>query len=378
MDDLALHRHLIGLSGSRARLNTPALVLDLDALDANITEMAQRVARCGIALRPHAKTHKSVDVARRQIAAGAVGQCCAKIGEAEALADGGIEGILITSPVAAPGAIERLARLATRSPGLMAVVDHPRVAGAIDRALATAGAAMDVVIDIDPGLHRTGVASPEAAVALANTIAGLPRLRYRGVQFYCGSQQHIADYAARAAAIAERTDYLRTAIAALSGAGFAPQIVTGSGTGTHLIDLELGVFTELQAGSYVFMDGQYLDCDPGPQPTFATALTVDARVVSANHSGLVTIDAGYKALSTDGGTATVLGGAPTGARFAFMGDEHGALVEPDIGHRLNPGDRVVLGVPHCDPTVNLYDWYHVVRGDTVVDIWPVSARGRAR
>jgi 3-hydroxy-D-aspartate aldolase len=380
MNDHELHAHLIGQQGSRAALNTPVLVLDIEALDRNIAAMAALVAEYRVSLRPHAKTHKSVDIARRQIAAGAIGQCCAKIGEAEALADGGIPGLLITSPVAAPRAIERLAVLARRAPGLMATVDHPAVAQQIDGALAAVGAWLDVIIDIDPGSHRTGVASIEDAVALARAIEAAPRLRYRGVQFYCGTQQHIPGFADRRAAIEERTRYLQQVIAALADAGFAPEIVTGSGTGTHRIDLALGVFTELQAGSYLFMDKQYLDCElaDGTLSPFDIALGVDSRVVSANHDGLVTIDAGYKSLSTDGGAAVVRRGAPADARFAFMGDEHGALVAPGIGDELRPGDPVTLTVPHCDPTVNLYDNYHIVRGDTLIDLWPVSARGRAR
>ncbi len=379
--DRDLHAHLIDQQGSRTDLNTPVLVLDVDAVDRNIAAMAALVAGRGIALRPHAKTHKSVDVALRQINAGAVGVCCAKIGEAEALSEGGVTGILITSPVAAPRAIDRLAALAAAAEGLIAVVDHPGVAEKLQIALAAAEANLEVIIDIDPGIARTGVASAEAAVMLAETIAASPNLAYRGVQFYCGSQQHIESYADRRAAIIERTGYLQSVIAALADAGFAPEIVTGSGTGTHRIDLDLGVFTELQAGSYVFMDKQYLDCDltgEGGDPPFEVSLSVDARVVSANHSGLVTIDAGYKSLSTDGGVAVVQRGAPETAFFAFMGDEHAALIAPDIGTQLAPGDPVSLTVPHCDPTVNLYDNYHVIQGDTLIDIWPVSARGRAR
>lgn len=378
--DRELHDHLIGRQGSRADLNTPALVLDVDALDRNIGRMAALAASRGVALRPHAKTHKSIDIARRQIAAGAAGVCCAKIGEAEVLAEGGVTGILITSPVAAPAAIERLAKLAMTARGLMVVVDHPGVADQLQSALAAAGTRLGVVIDIDPGIARTGVASAEAAVALARMIDRSSNLDYRGVQYYCGSQQHIESYADRYAAIVERTAYLREVIAALTETGFAPGLVTGSGTGTHRIDLDLGVFTELQAGSYVFMDKQYLDCDiaDGTEPPFEVSLSVDARVVSANHSGLVTIDAGYKSLSTDGGVAVVQRGAPDTAFFAFMGDEHAALIAPGIGDELQPGDPVSLTVPHCDPTVNLYDSYHVVSGDTLVDIWPVSARGRAR
>jgi D-serine deaminase-like pyridoxal phosphate-dependent protein len=378
--DRELHDHLIGQQGSRADLNTPVLVLDVDALDRNIQRMAALAAHHGVALRPHAKTHKSVDIALRQKKAGAAGVCCAKIGEAEVLAEGGVAGILITSPVAAPAAIDRLAKLAATADGLMAVVDHPNVAARIDAALAATETKLDVIIDIDPGIARTGVASADAAVALAKVISASPNLEYRGVQFYCGSQQHIECYAERRTAIVERTAYLQEVIAALTEAGFAPEIVTGSGTGTHRIDLELGVFNELQAGSYVFMDKQYLDCDiaDGAEPPFEVSLAVDARVVSANHNGLVTIDAGYKSLSTDGGVAVVQRGAPETAFFAFMGDEHAALIAPEIGTALAPGDPVSLTVPHCDPTVNLYDFYHVVAGDTLVDIWPVSARGRAR
>lgn len=376
-DDLTLHAHLVGRQGSRADLNTPVLVLDGDALDRNIAAMAGLAASHGVGLRPHAKTHKSVDIAKRQLAAGATGVCCAKIGEAEVLAEGGVTGILITSPVAAPRAVERLAALAGTAEGLMAVIDHPAVAARIDAALDTR---LDVIIDIDPGIARTGVASPETAVALAEAIAALPNLRYRGVQYYCGRQQHIEAYADRRAAIEERTAYLQSVIAALTEAGHAPEIVTGSGTGTHRIDLDLGVFTELQAGSYVFMDKQYLDCDLTGDCAvpFETSLGVDARVVSANQSGLVTIDAGYKSLSTDGGVAVVRRGAPETAAFVFMGDEHAALISPGIGEALAPGDPVTLTVPHCDPTVNLYDHYHVVEGETLVAIWPVSARGRAR
>lgn len=380
MDDLELHGALIGQQGSRASLNTPVLVLDRDQLDANIAAMQALATAHGVALRPHGKTHKSVDIARRQIAQGAVGLCCAKIGEAEVFADGGIDGLLITSPVAAPAAIVRLAALAGRSAGLMAAVDDPGVVARLQHALAEAGTTLDVVIDVDPGIRRTGVASPEAAVALADAIAVCDNITLRGVQCYCGIQQHIEDYAARRTAIVERTAYLSSVIAALTEAGYPPEIVTGSGTGTHRIDLELGVFTELQAGSYVFMDKQYLDCDlvgDGTTP-FAPSLAVDARVVSANHDALVTIDAGFKALSTDGGAAQVRGGAAADAMFVFMGDEHAALVAPGIGTTLRPGDPVTLTVPHCDPTVNLYDHYHVVQGSTLVEIWPVSARGRAR
>jgi D-serine deaminase-like pyridoxal phosphate-dependent protein len=263
---------------------------------------------------------------------------------------------------------------------LRVAVDNPANVAALDAAASAAGKTLQVLIDIDPGIRRTGVASPEAAVELAEAIAAAGNLRLRGVQYYCGMQQHVEDYAERRAAIVERTDYLQSVIAALTEAGHAPEIVSGSGTGTHRIDLDIGVFTELQTGSYALMDKQYLDCDLTGDATipFAPSLGVDARVVSANHDALVTIDAGFKSLSTDGGVAVVTRGAPAETMFVFMGDEHAALIGPDIGSRLRPGDPVSLTVPHCDPTVNLYDHYHVVQGDTLVAIWPVSARGRAR
>jgi D-serine deaminase-like pyridoxal phosphate-dependent protein len=246
------------------------------------------------------------------------------------------------------------------------VVDHPANVEALAAAVDTP---LGVFIDIDPGIHRTGVASIEAALDLARRIAEAPGLRYAGVQFYTGREQHIEDVATRRAAIERKTELLKTYIAALAEAGFAPPVVTGSGTGTHLIDLELGVITELQVGSYVFMDDQYGACEQ--TGGFERSLVVDATVVSANTPGLVTIDAGLKAFATEGEPPTAAEG-----RFVFMGDEHGALIDENIA--LSPGERVALSVPHCDPTVNLYDSFHVVDGETLAAIWPIDARGRSR
>jgi 3-hydroxy-D-aspartate aldolase len=236
-----------------------------------------------------------------------------------------------------------------------------------------------VIIDIDPGIHRTGVASPAAAVELLAAIRAQPALAYAGVQFYCGMQQHMAAFADRATAMADRAEYLRTIIAALTEAGGLPPIVTGGGTGTHRIDTGLGLFTELQVGSYVFMDSQYLACDldgEGGSP-FETALMVDARVVSNNAAGMVTLDAGFKAFSTDAEPPLVLAGGPPGAKYFFLGDEHGALLCPQ-GNPPGLAEIVTLAAPHCDPTVNLYDTYHVVVGDTLQALWPVAGRGRSR
>lgn len=378
MSDIDLHRHLIGRQGSRRELNTPVLVIDGDALSRNIATMAAFAKQAGVALRPHAKTHKSVDIAKLQIAAGAVGVCCAKMGEAEALADGGVGAILITSPVVTPQAIARLVALADKIADLRVVADNLENVDALAAAARELKKPLPIVVDIDPGIRRTGVGSPEAAVALARKIADAPSLSYAGVQFYCGSQQHIEAFVDRQVAIAERTTYLASVIDALTGAGLPPALITGGGTGTHRIDASLGVFNELQVGSYVFMDRQYDDCDLGGDGArlYENALFVDAHVISANATGMGTIDSGFKSMSTDGGNPSIIDGAPKDAAFFFMGDEHAALLA--MGHDFRIGDHVILAPPHCDPTVNLYDAYHVVRDGTLVDIWPVSARGRSR
>ncbi len=374
-----LHQHLVGRQGSRADLNTPALIVDIEALGRNIAAMAAAARRAGVALRPHAKTHKSVEIARRQIAAGAVGVCCAKLGEAEALAEGGIEGILITSPVVSHAGVERLADLASRSPGLMAAVDHPDAVAAIADAVFALGAPLTLLVDIDPGIHRTGVADAAAALDLARRIDAAPALRFGGVQFYCGAQQHIEDFAARREAIIERTGYLKSVLAELTAIGLAPRIVSGGGTGSHAIDLELGVFSELQVGSYVFMDRQYGDCalSPTGAALFETALMVDSRVISANHPFMATLDAGLKAFATEAGAPPIVAGAGEGAKYHFMGDEQGCVVPAAGTAPPKLGAVVTLAAPHCDPTVNLYEAYHVVKDDTLIDIWPIEARGRS-
>jgi len=360
----------------RSQLPTPALVVDREALDRNIARMAAFAAARGIALRPHAKTHKSSHIGQRQIAAGAVGLCCAKLGEAEALAKEGLNNLHLTSPVVTPDGIARLTVLNRSIDRLSVVADHPDNVRLIGDAARGAAKSLKVFIDVDPGAGRTGVRSPDAAVALAQAIAGSENLALGGVQFYCGSQQHIESYGDRRAAIADCTDYLRTVLDALTAAGFPIPVVTGGGTGTFMIDAELGVLTELQIGSYIFLDREYSDCDlsGGDAPTFEPSLMIDATVISANAPDHVTIDAGLKSLSPDAGPPTVIGAAAD-CVYRFMGDEHGAIFAGGALPTL--GERVALMPGHCDPTVNLYDEYHVCEGGTVVETWPVTARGRS-
>ena len=374
---LAYDQGLVGQPGSRMLIDTPALVLDLDAFDANVAAMAKVAAARGVALRPHAKTHKSVQIARAQLAAGAIGQCCAKLGEAEVLADGGIGGLLITSTVQHPAKISRLIALAARSPGLAVVVEDAANVRMLGEAAAAASVALDVLIDVDVGTHRFGVTSPSAAVELAKVIAAQPALRFKGVQGYAGHCQATPDYAERRALSLAALAVLGAARDALVAAGFACPIVTGSGTGTHDFDHEPGVLTELQVGSYIFCDVIYDAAALTPDGTrrFRDALFVHTRIVSSQHDGYATSDAGSKSFATDGPPPAIVAGAPEGSLYDRFGDHFGKVVLPDPKARLPVGSLVVCVVPHCDPNVNLHDWYHCVRGDRLVGLWPVDARG---
>jgi len=366
---------LLGVPGGRARLATPCLVLDADALEANVRDMAAWARARGIALRPHAKTHKSVEIARRQVAAGALGIGTATLAEAEILAGAGIPGVLLTTPIA-PAKFPRLARVAARAHDLAVVADDPEYVASLAAHLEEAGGQLTVLVDLDVGQERTGVRGADAAVALARTVEAAGTLTFGGVQAYYGHLQHVGDHDERAWRVRRQLGGLREALAALDAAGLAAPVVTGGGTGTHAIDAEAGLFTELQPGSYVFNDVQYADValradDPRP---FRDALFVRTSVVSANVPAQATTDAGLKRFATEGPAPRLVHGAPEGATYAFAGDEHGRITFAGDGHRLPVGAAVECLTPHCDPTVNLYARYHVVRGDTLVDIWPVDAQ----
>jgi 3-hydroxy-D-aspartate aldolase len=369
---------LVGQPGSRARLATPALVLDLDALEHNIQAMAAHCRRVGLVLRPHAKTHKSIRIARLQLEAGAVGVCCATIGEAEVMAGAGIAGVLITSPVVPAANLERLARLNVVATGLAVVADHPANVAALGAASRRFGGGrpLRVVVDFDPGLGRTGAATEADAITLACLIRDTAGLQFAGVQAYAGHLQHIEHFEARASLADEQLARLVSLVTGLQREGLAPMIVSGGGTGTHDIDHRAGVFTELQAGSYAVMDVEYGDVELTRRGSpFEPALFVQATVISTNARGMVTTDAGLKRFATDGPKPRLWSGAPEGAVYALSGDEHGCVVFADASQTLPLGAVVTCVVPHCDPTVNLYDEFHCVRGDTLVDLWPVDARG---
>ena len=368
--------YLVGRPGSRQELDTPALLIDLDALEANIAAMAAHCAQTGQRLRPHTKTHKCVEIARRQVAAGAVGVCCATVGEAEVMGRAGIPGVHITSPVVRPHRIERLMALNAAADGLSVVADHPDNIAALADAAAAAGKPLTVVIHIDVGSRRTGVPSAQQAVALAQQADAAPGLVYAGIQGYAGGLQHIYDWDERVRKGQEVADFLAETRRQLAEAGLEPPLVTGGGTGTHDMDWRQGVLNELQAGSYIFLDTDYKAVAHTGEAAsrFREGLFVQASVVSAAQEDCVTTDGGLKAFATDCGLPELRRGAPAGAAYGFAGDEHGRVTFAG-DERIGLGSVVECLSPHCDPTVNLYSVYHVVRGDTLVDIWPVDARG---
>ena len=372
---LVATRALIGKPGSRDRIPTPAAVLDLDAFERNVEKMAGRARAAGLALRPHAKSHKCAALAHRQIAAGAVGVCCAKLAEAEAMAAAGVDAILVTSPIAGAAQAERAARLARTVADFRIVVDHA------DGASELGAAALDpiqVVIDVDPGLGRTGVRDAAQAVEVFHAIAAQPNLKLIGVQCYGGQWQHLEGANARAAAIADGMAHLSRVIAALRGAGAEIAVVTGGGTGSFAADAAQGVLTEVQPGSYAFMDRQYRDAlQDDPDGDFEQALAIAATVISANHRKWVTVDAGLKAFATDGPLPVALTPRFSDSVYRFFGDEHGLLMRP-AGAAVVRGERIDFAPGHIDPTLDRYDVIHLVRGDVLVEIAPVEGRGASQ
>ena len=376
---LGPNAYLIGVPGGRHTLDTPALLLDRTALTRNIAKMAAIAKRHGIGLRPHVKSHKSARIAQMQIEAGALGVSCATLGEAEAMVEAGIPGVLVTSPVVSTNKLRRLVALANKAGPhqLTVVVDDPRNVAELALHAARLADPLDVIIDYHAGYHRTGVIDEAAALALASAIAETGMLTLRGVQAYGGHLQHIEARAQREDAAAQLRESVASLVDKLKSAGIAIEIVTGVGTGTHDADASAGVFTEMQPGSYVFMDVEYHQVLAGGElgAPFDTSLFVQSTVVSTQAPEWVTLDAGTKSFAADSVAPVVARGVQGPSRYAFFGDEHGKLVV-DSAHRPSLGAHVEFVTPHCDPTVNLYDRYHVVDGDTLVDIWPIEARGR--
>jgi D-serine deaminase-like pyridoxal phosphate-dependent protein len=366
-----------GKSLTKSDLVTPCLLLDLDAFESNVNQMAQHCKAANINLRPHGKSHKCAEIAARQIKAGAVGLSVATIREAEAMAAAGIKGMLITSELVGRPKIERLLRVLRKAPDTMAVVDSLTNAQELNAAAGAAKLKLHVLIDVDPGGKRTGIASGAPTVAFAEKLMKLPHLKLHGFHCYSGTSAHIAGFEARRQhSLNAMTPALET-FAELKTRGLPMEILSGGSTGTYNIDPAFKGMTELQCGSYVFMDVDYLKI--GGQRSadiyddFKPSLTVMATVISRNHADRATTDAGIKSFATDRKFGPEFKDL-TGARVFISSDEHGSIMLDNPSREVKLGDRLEFIIPHCDPNVNLYDRMYCVRGERVVDTWRIVGR----
>jgi D-serine deaminase-like pyridoxal phosphate-dependent protein len=362
---------------NKANVPTPALLLDLDLFESNVKTMADHCQRAGVSFRPHAKTHKCPDIAKRQIAAGAIGICCATIQEAEAMVAAGIPGVLLTSPIVEPVKIARMMSLIQHGQRVLLAVGHIREVELLAAAAETANVNVDLLVDVDIGDRRTGVLPGQPAVELAQFIEKHKRLRVRGVQSYAGHTSHVVGFEAREKASREAMAKSVETRELLNKAGFDARILSGGSTGTYNIDSEIRGVTELQVGSYVFMDIDYRVIGgktSGQNYTdFQHSLTVLTTVVNATHADRVSVDAGTKAIDT---TTSFKPEAKGWSNLIYNrgGDEFG-IITAESGAKLPQiGDRLEFIVPHCDPTTYLYDRIYAMRGEKVEAIWPIAAR----
>lgn len=353
-------------------VDTPALLIDLDAFEANLVQVHDRLRAAGVRVRPHAKAHKSPDIVRRQLAAGAQGICCQTLAEAEAFAAAGVADVLVTNELVGAAKAARAARLAA-SIRLGVCVDHPLQVRQLGTAARAQGAYIELLIEVDVGQGRCGVVHPDEALALAGEIAAqAPALRLAGLQAYHGGAQHLRTPAERAAAIEGACRRVRAVVERLAANGHACQHVTGGGTGTHHLEAASGLYTEVQPGSYVLMDVDYAANQPADGvPALRHALYGWCSVISAR-PGRAVLDGGLKSFATDHGPPRVL---HDGWTVEGLSDEHTVITGGPDAAPLALGDKLRLLPGHCDPTVNLHDWLVAVRGDTVAELWRVAARG---
>ena len=359
---------------SLAEVDTPALILDLDAFERNLDKLNASLAGKNVKVRPHAKSHKCPQIALAQIARGAVGVCCQKVSEAEAMVLGGVRDVLIANEVVGAPKLARLAALARQAHVAVCVDDAGNVAALDAAAGQEFGVKLDVLVEVNVGANRCGVEPGEPAVRLAQSIAACRNLRFAGLQAYHGSAQHLRKVEERRAAIEQAVGRVRATVAALEKVGLKCEKVTGAGTGTYLFEATSGVYHELQAGSYIFMDVDYgkNDWTESGMPRYEHSLFVWTTVMSSPAPERAVVDAGLKASSVDSGMPRVA--EVEGAEYVKASDEHGVL---KLGGkaRLAVGDKLKLIPGHCDPTVNLYDHYVCVRGGKVEALWPITARG---
>ncbi|MFY9317091.1 MAG: DSD1 family PLP-dependent enzyme [Burkholderiales bacterium] len=340
-------------------VDTPALILDLDAFETNLKRLAQAV-RGRVRVRAHAKTHKCPEIARRQVAAGAVGVCCQKVSEAEAMVEGGIADVLVSNEIVG-------ARIGV-------CVDDADALRELQAAARRAAVTIDTYIELEVGMRRCGIAPGAPALELARAIVASPGLRFAGLHAYHGRAQHIRAAQERRAVIQNSALLVKNTKALLKGTGIDCPIVTGAGSGTFMFEVEQGAWDEIQPGSYVFMDWDYARNEwAPPMPRFEHSLFVLAGVMSRPGPALAIVDAGLKASSVDSGMPAVW--ERPGLSYTHASDEHGWVEIAPGAPAPGLGDKLLLVPGHCDPTVNLYDWYVCVRGGVVEALWPITARG---
>jgi len=365
---------------TRAELPTPALLLDLDRFERNIRKMADHVKAGGKNLRPHAKTHKCPEIALRQLAAGAIGVCVAKVGEAQVMAAAGVRNLLITTEVVGPEKIGRLLQVLDRRPETLAVVDHPGNVKELGQAMQQAGRVLNVLVDVDVGGRRTGVQPGEPALELGRAVQREPALNLRGLQGYAGQCAHVIGFEERRRTSRRFMARLVKTRELFEKHGLPVDIVSGGSSGTFNIDSEIEGITELQSGSYCVMDLDYRRIGSArgdAYDDFELALTVLTTVVSVPSDEMAMVDAGLKAFSTDKPFVPEAVEWP-GIEYSWAGDEHGRLTLTQAGRLPRLGDRVEFFPPHCDPTINLYDRIYAMRGDRVEAVWEIAARGRSQ
>ena len=356
-----------------AEVDTPCLILDLDAFERNLQRLHESLTGRAVGVRPHAKSHKCPQIALQQIALGAVGVCCQKVSEAEALVEGGIGDVLVTNEVVGAPKLKRLAALAKRARIAVCADDAGNVA-ALDAAAREAGVKLNVLVEINVGANRCGVEPGAPALELAKKITASPNLHFAGLQAYQGTAQHLRTVGERRAAIEAAVAQVRHTLALLGEAKIPCEKVTGAGTGTYLYEAASAVYQEIQPGSYIFMDADYArnDWTESGMPRFEHSLFVWATVMSRPARDRAIVDAGLKASSIDSGMPRVADAA--GVEYVKASDEHGVLqLNGAPGYAV--GDKLKLIPGHCDPTVNLYDYYVCVRNGRVEALWPITARG---
>jgi len=362
-----------------SEIQTPCLILDLDALERNVRKMGEYAKAHGMRHRAHGKMHKSVDVLKLQERlGGAVGVCCQKVSEAEVFARGGIKDILVSNQVRDPAKIDRLARMPKYGCRVIVCVDDVENVADLSRAAQKHGTTLECFVEIDCGAGRCGVTTAPAVVAIAKAISAAPNLKFAGIQAYQGAMQHMDSYEARKAKLDGAIAQVKEAVDALKAEGLSPELVSGGGTGSYYFESNSGVYNELQCGSYAFMDADYgriLDKDGNriDRGEWENALFILTSVMSHAKADKAICDAGLKAQSVDSGLPVVWG--RDDVKYIKCSDEHGVIEDTKGVLKVNEKLRLVPG--HCDPTCNVHDWYVGVRKGKVEAVWPVSARGKA-